>query len=255
MIEQIAQTLQQAESAKKVAFRLAAGLVLGALVIGVSVMQATQIVTVSRNGIYVKGLADTLVKADRAVWRGSFSARHPDYVTAVLQIEKDRARVRKFLVASGIDSSDILFQAVNTYPQYKMLPSGMQTSAIDFYTAEQTVEVASAQVTLLERLGQQVEPLLREGVMFMAYQPEFYVGGIEEIKIKLLGAASRNARDRAEILAAVDGAQVGPLKTSRQGVFQITALNSTEDDGYGVYDTRTIDKRVRIVVTNEYALQ
>ncbi len=114
MIEQIAQALQQAETIKKAAFRLGASIFLGALVLAGALLQATRMFTAAKNSIYVKGVADTLVKADRVVWRGSFSARNAAYVQAVLLVEKDRARVRRFLVSSGVDSLSIVFQAVNT---------------------------------------------------------------------------------------------------------------------------------------------
>ena len=44
------------------------------------------------------------------------------------------------------------------------------------------------------------------------------------------------------------------LVSARQGIFQVTAENSTDLSDYGVYDTSTIDKVVKIVVTLSYTI-
>jgi hypothetical protein len=42
--------------------------------------------------------------------------------------------------------------------------------------------------------------------------------------------------------------------SAQQGVFQITARHSTDTSGYGMYDTATIEKTAKAVVTLEYAI-
>ena len=48
---------------------------------------------------------------------------------------------------------------------------------------------------------------------------------------------------------------MGALISASQGVFQITARHSTEVSSWGVYDTSTIEKTVKAVVTLEYAIE
>jgi hypothetical protein len=50
------------------------------------------------------------------------------------------------------------------------------------------------------------------------------------------------------------GGKVGGLSSASQGVFQITAVNSTDTSDYGVYDTSTIEKSVKCVVTVEFKI-
>ena len=45
------------------------------------------------------------------------------------------------------------------------------------------------------------------------------------------------------------------LISAQQGVLQITERHSTETSGYGVYDTATIEKTAKAVVTLEYAIE
>ncbi len=60
---------------------------------------------------------------------------------------------------------------------------------------------------------------------------------------------------RASSLAENSGSKVGALKYASQGVFQITPLYSTDVSGYGRYDTSTIEKSVKAVVTIEYSIR
>jgi hypothetical protein len=60
---------------------------------------------------------------------------------------------------------------------------------------------------------------------------------------------------RAEELAKNSGSEVGKLKYASQGVFQITPVNSTDVSDYGIYDTTTIEKSIKAVVTIEYSIK
>lgn len=75
------------------------------------------------------------------------------------------------------------------------------------------------------------------------------------MKIQLLGEATKNARMRAEGLARNSGSEIGTLKYASQGLFQITPVNPTDVSDYGIYDTTTIEKSVKAVVTIEYSIK
>ena len=68
----------------------------------------------------------------------------------------------------------------------------------------------------------------------------------------LLEQAADNARLRAERLARSSGNRVANIISASQGIFQITQPNSTETASWGMYDTSTIEKKVRAVVTMRY---
>jgi len=61
-----------------------------------------------------------------------------------------------------------------------------------------------------------------------------------------------NALERAKQIASSTGSNVGALKSASQGVFQITPVNSTAVSDYGNYDTSSINKTVKAVVTVRY---
>ena len=79
------------------------------------------------------------------------------------------------------------------------------------------------------------------------------VGG-EGAGALVLALRKRRAQQRAEQFASGSGVTVGALRSASQGVFQITRPNSTETADYGSYDTGTVEKVVKAVVTVEYAV-
>ena len=94
--------------------------------------------------------------------------------------------------------------------------------------------------------------LIREGIDFLFYPPSFYYTKLEGLKLDLLEQAAENAQLRAECLARSSGNRVANIISAPQGIFQITRLNSIETAIWGMYDTSTIEKKVRAVATVRY---
>ncbi len=67
--------------------------------------------------------------------------------------------------------------------------------------------------------------------------------------------ATEDGYRRALALAEGSKGKVGALISAQQGVFQITEQHSTDTSGYGEYDTSTIEKTAKAVVTLEYAIE
>jgi hypothetical protein len=77
---------------------------------------------------------------------------------------------------------------------------------------------------------------------------------IDTLKISMLAEASADAHLRANAMVSKSGSSVGSLLSCKQGVFQITDAHSTAVSDYGEYDTTSIDKRIKAVVTMEYEI-
>lgn len=92
--------------------------------------------------------------------------------------------------------------------------------------------------------------------MFLLYKslPDFFVSNLDNIKLELIAKATEDGSRRARIMARNSGGKIGTLNSARQGVFQITSPNSTATSGYGIYDTATIKKTVKAVVTLRYTI-
>ena len=106
----------------------------------------------------------------------------------------------------------------------------------------------------LDRLSRKLYDLNGEGIRLTLSGPDFFVSNLDEVKIDLMKRATKNGRDRAEIMAKSSGEKLGSLVSARQGVIQITKPNSTRTSSYGIYDTETIEKVVKLVVTLEFKI-
>ncbi|MBU1086883.1 MAG: SIMPL domain-containing protein, partial [Candidatus Omnitrophica bacterium] len=82
--------------------------------------------------------------------------------------------------------------------------------------------------------------------------PKFINTKIEDLKLEMIGMATANAKDRAQVVSKQGKFSLGPIASVRIGVFQITPLNSTEISDYGMNDTSSIEKEIKSVVEIEY---
>ena len=100
----------------------------------------------------------------------------------------------------------------------------------------------------------EITDLIRNGVDLSIASPEFYITDLKDTKLKLLAEATDDGYKRAYTLAEKSHGRVGALISAEQGVFQITTRNSTDTSGCGVYDTSTIEKTVKAIVTLKYEI-
>ena len=70
----------------------------------------------------------------------------------------------------------------------------------------------------------------------------------------MLGEAAKDAKERADKIAASTGNSIGPVRSARMGVLQITPADSTEVSDMGIYSTSTIDKDMTAVVNISFAV-
>lgn len=107
---------------------------------------------------------------------------------------------------------------------------------------------------LVTRISRESSELIKEGVEFNSSSPQYFYTKVNDLKIEMLGEATKDAKLRAEQLAINSGGKVGALRSAAQGVFQITTAYSTEVSDHGIYDTSTIEKSIKAVVTVQYSI-
>ena len=230
---------------------LALGLVGAAWTLGAHAMGVAN----SRATITVTGSAKKTIRADLAVWRGSFNAQSPRIEDAYAELEASARRVRAYLVGKGFADSALVFSQVQTQPQYPRSREGIETGAPESYRLVQTVELRSRDVGRLDRLARESTELIRQGVRFESYPPEYLVTGLADLKVEMLAAATRDAKARASEMARNAGSRVGRLRSARMGVFQVTPANSTMVTDYGINDTSSIEKDITSVVSVSFEIR
>ena len=207
------------------------------------------------DSIRVKGLAEEKIVSNHAAWRSEIRAKSEELGSAFAELEKSRKSVEAYFKSAGFKDTEVSSDAIATSYEYKLNEKGQKTNVLDKYLLSQVLEIKSSDVKLVEKVSRSVTDLIKDGVEILSYPPEYVNVEIEDIKMKLLGKATTNGYERACILAKNSNGKVGVLNSASQGVFQITPLHSTEVSDSGQYDTSTIEKTVKAVVTLEFTIE
>ena len=205
--------------------------------------------------ITVKGYAEKAIAADKASWEFSVSVTDPDLAAASTKLDADVAAVRAHLAQTASLPEDLTVFPVSVNVVKKKNDKGKTTNEVDYYVLSQSFRVASPEVRRIEAMANGLNPLLARGIFVQSGTPEYISTEIDRHKKDLLAEATRNGRERATILAENSGGTLGGLVDASQGVFQIVPLDSTRVSDYGVYDTSTVDKAVKAVVTLSFAVE
>ena len=230
---------------------LCAGIIIGTFIISKTVEQ----VKFQNQRITVKGYAERTITSDIASWRGQITARSTELVTAYDNLQADLNKVLSYLEQKGISRDDMDIASVITSIQYKRTANGMTTNIVEGYNLVQPLSITSSNIEQIAEIANEITVLIQQGVEFDSFPPQYFYTKLDDMKIELLGEATKNAYMRAEQLAENSGSKVGSLKYASQGVFQITPVYSTQVSDYGTYDTSTIEKSVKAVVTIEYSIR
>ena len=208
-------------------------------------------------GLSATGSASIDFEADLIVWRGTYSAYARTTSEAYSSLEHDTDKIRKYLKNNGIDDGDIVFSAIDISKRYVSNyndEGNYVGDTFDGYELYQTVTVSSSDVDQVEAVSRDITELIEEGVEFTSNSPEYYYKDLDSLKLELVEAATQNAKERIDLMAAGSGCRVGKLVSSNLGVFQITAKNSADDEysSGGTYNTSSRQKTATITVKLNY---
>jgi hypothetical protein len=132
---------------------------------------------------------------------------------------------------------------------------GNETNELDLYRLTQSFTIETSDVATLKRLADDLSGFIQKGYVVLVQSPQYFVSGLDHQKLALIEAATRDGFERAKTVAANSGGRVGRLVAAKQGVFQITEPNSTDVSSWGIYDTSTIRKIIKVTVNLEYEIE
>jgi hypothetical protein len=112
----------------------------------------------------------------------------------------------------------------------------------------------SSNVESIKNLSQKIT-LEMTDVALSQNTVEYLYNNLKNIRAEMLSEATKNAKERAVAVAEAGGANIGKIISLSSGVFQLTAKNSIEVDGYGAYDTGSIDKKVTATVKANFSVK
>jgi hypothetical protein len=236
---------------------LAVGLTAGAYVLGTQTKQ----IGGGRTSISVKGLAEKPVKADLAEWTLGVSVLGPTFADALKNARAATPQLKQFLAAQGFDPASMRDapEFVTEHFVQQESSRGNMRPVQQGYEANQSVVVTSNDLARVEAAYKNIVQFQADGHPVTYQRPLYLVSNLEDVKMSLIGAATQNAKTRAQEFAKNGNVQVGLMRSASQGSFYVLpdgASTDVDDYGYGgVYDKTTINKKARVVVTIEYAIE
>ncbi len=229
---------------------LAIGLVISSLIFG-------WFYSTSKKGdeaITVTGSAKKRIKSDLVVWTASVSFESTKLADAYRSLTENVPLVKQYLVGKGIAENQITISSISTSKIKRRDASGIETAEITGYSLTQTVEVRSNEVDKIAQIARESTELINQGILIESNSPQYYYTLLGDLKIEMLGEAAKDAKVRAEQIAASTGNRIGAVRSARMGVLQITAADSTDVSDGGISDTSSIDKDMTAVVNVSFGV-
>lgn len=231
-------------------------LALGLVVSTYMVTDALRDIRMSNQIIKVRGYAEIRVDSDFAIWNVTVKAKNKNMTEGYTTLESHHEKVLDFLKNNGVKVEEMKLSFVQVRERKKRDEKGYETSEIDSFELSQRIEVNSKDVASISKISTAIADLLKEGVEVHSESPRYYYSGVNNLKSKLLVAATKDARERARTLAEGSGVQLGALKAARQGVFSVRSASSTNiSSEHSRDDVSSIAKKVTAVVTVDYAMK
>ncbi|MBP9748691.1 SIMPL domain-containing protein [Patescibacteria group bacterium] len=240
--------------------------VAAAALVGLSLIVSTVIGTMayssakaSANTISVTGSAERVITSDTAKWRGGFTRTVPteQLKEGSAAMQADLRIVLTYLKKQGFTDAEVTVDAVSINPYCPSDPGSYGCDGrVTGYTLQQSLVVESQNVEKVTTLAKEgTNALIGEGLIFVGQNVEYYYSKLADLKLEMLADATGNAKARAQHIADSTDAVLGRIQSASMGVFQVTAVNSTELSDYGAYDTSVKEKKVTAVVRAAFGLR
>jgi hypothetical protein len=229
---------------------LALGLVISSVVLGLSYTRVKK----GDEAVTVTGSARKRIKSDLVVWTAAVTFQAPKLSDAYTLLSDNVPRIKQYLISKGIPENQMTISAISSTTMRKRDSEGIETSEISGYTLRQEIEVRSNDVDRIAQVAREATELINQGILLESMPPKYSYTKIGDLKIEMLGEAAKDAKLRAEQIAASTGNRIGTVRSARMGVLQITAADSTEVSDYGINDTSSIEKDMTAVVNVSFAV-
>ena len=209
--------------------------------------------------ISVTGSGEENFTSDLIVWRASFSKRDMVLKQAYADLNTDQKTIRKYLTSKGVKSDEIVFEAVDIQKDfnYDYDENGqLRNTIFNGYSLSQSLKIQSKNVDVVENISREVTELIDAGVELNSFAPDYYYTKLAQLKIKMIEAATKDAKNRAEKIAENAGGVLGSLKNADRGVFQITGENTQEEFSWGGnYNTSSKKKTANVTIRLKYEIK
>ncbi len=210
--------------------------------------------------ITVKGVAERMVRSDIGSFTCTLTVRAKTVEDGYAELDKAIATFKDKLTSIGfqlaeLDEEDITYEKEYQNETVKKDNETITRNIFKDYRFEYSVRIRTTRVDQIRDNYLKLYELSRQKFQISVSSPSYFISEPEKYKLALVDQASVSATSRAQTVASQCGSKLGALLTARQGVIQITRPASNDTSDYGVYDTSSIDKVMRLVMTLDFALK
>jgi hypothetical protein len=205
--------------------------------------------------INVTGSAKKEIVSDLGFLRGTISVQSSTSESAFAELNRQKPILVSYLERKGFPKEKIEFNTINSYPVYEMSAQGYQTGRVIGYIYSQRIEIQSSDVVKIKELSLDITSLIEKGVSFNVEQPEYHYTKLADLKIEIQAAAAKDAMIRAQKIAEATDRDLGPMRSARMGVLQITPKFSNAISDYGINDLSSIEKEIIGVVNASFEIE
>ena len=248
-------TLDNSKAVVILGVLLAIGMSLAALIFGIHAKQ----IGAGRQTITVKGLAEKPISADAAEWSVGLRVQGATFAETLAKLRKEKPSLDAFLSGQGFAKEALTDGNESVTPNMVDEPTangGTRTVQRGF-NGTQSIVVRSTDLKRVSSANKAILQFEADGHPVTYDTPLYLVTKLEEVKMSLIGDATKNAQMRAEEFAKNGNVRVGAMRSASQGSFYILPAGASEEatDYGGTYDKTTIDKLARVVVTIDYNIE
>lgn len=233
---------------------VASALLTGGMIVSASLVSKFFLRIQHENKLSVKGYAEKAVKSDIGTYVASVTCSDSNLAAGYKSMKSCSKKVIDAIKSHGFKESEIATGSMVVNKIYKKI-NGKDTNDIEYYTLSQCIVVRSNNIDLINSAHKELYSLLADGLDITVNSPDYFISGLEKYKQELIAGATRNAEERARIMAENCGGRIKRLLAAKQGIIQITAPDSAEVSDYGVFDTKSPLKIIKIVVSLDFMLQ
>lgn len=229
---------------------LAAGLVVSSMIIGNKLNNAQP-----NAGITVQGQAEVVHKATLGTWRVGVNIIAPNYSAATEQNKNELIELTKFLITQGIKPENLELKPIYVEENIESYIDdlGKERSRKNGFKARRDLYVSTTDLDTLSKTFANIQDLKAKNMAISFDSPNYYLENVEEIKRGLIAQATKDAQARATEFANTSNVKVGTLKAASQQDFSIRPAKPDTHTQTGD-DTSAIEKKVRLVISAQYAI-
>ncbi len=204
--------------------------------------------------ITVTGSAKQRITSDLVIWRAAVSYQAPALADAYRSLSEAVPKVKAYMVSKGIPENQITISAISSQTLHGRTSDGAETAEITGYSLRQELEVRSSEVEKIAKIARESTELINQGILIESIAPEYHYTKLGDLKIEMLAAAAKDAKERATKIAESTGSSIGSVRTARMGVLQITPADSNDVSDSGMNDTSSLTKDITAVVNIGFAV-